>query len=150
MNQFYLVVDLLKSRLADNADVNTTVFGVSEDKDLYKKNIYPLVHIQPVSAESNSRVSTFTFDIAALDQRDLSKQPITDKFIGNDDLQDNLNVTYAILNDLISWLYRQNNDKLIELTNAGSFQPILFKDYNLLDGWVVQITLQIPNNISVC
>lgn len=150
MNQFYLVVDLLKSRLADNADVNTTVFGVSEDKDLYKKNIYPLVHIQPVSAEAGSRVSTFTFDIAALDQRDLSKQPITDKFIGNDDLQDNLNVTYAILNDLVSWLSRQNNDNLIELTNTGSFQPILFKDYNLLDGWVVQITLQIPNNISVC
>jgi hypothetical protein len=150
MNQFYLAVELLRNRLSANYDVNTTLFGRTEDKDLYKKNIYPIAHIVPVSAESTSRVSTFTFDVAALDQRDLSKQEITDKFLSNDDLQDNLNVTYSILNDLVSWLQRQNNDQNIELSAVGTFQPVLFKDYNLLDGWVVQITLQVPNNIDVC
>ena len=150
MNQFYLTVDLLKTRLEANLNVNTTLFGRTEDKDLYKKNIYPIAHIVPVSANSTSRVSTFSFEIAALDQRDLSKKIATDKFEGNDDLQDNLNVTYTILNDLISWLQRQNNDNMIELVSVSEFQPLLFKDYNLLDGWVVRIELQLPNNIDIC
>ena len=150
MNQFYVTVDLLKTHLQDNPNVNTVLFGRTEDKDLYKKNIYPIAHINPISANFGSRVSTFSFEIAALDQRDISKSIVTDKFEGNDDLQDNLNVTYAILNDLVSWLQRQNNDATIELTTVSSAQPLLFKDYNLLDGWVVRVDLQVPNDISVC
>ncbi len=150
MNQFYKVVDLIKTRLEENQNVHTVLFGRTEDKDLYKKNIYPIAHINPVESAIESKVSSFTFEIASLDQRDLSKQPITDKFEGNDDLQDNLNVTYAILNDLVTWLLRQNNEDLIELSSQSSLTPLLFKDHNLLDGWVVRITLIIPNTITVC
>jgi len=150
MNQFYLVVDFLKTRLEGNPNVNTTLFGRTDDKDLYKKNIYPIAHINPVGANITSKISTFSFEIAALDQRDISKSIATDKFEGNDDVQDNLNVTYAILNDLVTWLLRQNNDEFIEISAVSQLQPLLFKDYNLLDGWVIRVDLTIPNNIDIC
>lgn len=151
MNQFYLVVDLLKERLQNNPNVNTVVLSRTEEKDLYKKSIYPLVQINPVSAPmTSSQVSYFSFEIAALDQRDISKSIATDKFEGNDNLQDNLNITYTILNDLVSWLRRQNNEYRIELYNVTDATPILFNDYSLLDGWFVEVTLMIPNNQSVC
>ena len=151
MNQFYLTVDLLRDRLEGNENVNTVVFGRTEDRDLYKKSIYPLVHINPTSAQMNStQVSYFSFEIAALDQRDISKEPITDKFEGNDNLQDNLNITYTILNDLVTWLKLNNNSNYIELESVSDASPIVFKDYNLLDGWLITVTLKIPNNQSIC
>jgi hypothetical protein len=151
MNQFYLVVDLIKERLINNPNVNTVVFGRTEDRDLYKKSIYPLTHINPISAPMNSsQVSYFTLEIAALDQRDLSKAPVLDKFDGNDNLQDNLNITYTILNDLVTWLRIQNNDYGVELDSVSEATPIVFKDHNTLDGWYIQLTVKIRNNQSIC
>ena len=151
MNQFYLVVDLIKERLINNVNCNTVVFGATDDKDLYKKSIYPLAHINPTSAPMNSsQVSYFTFEIACLDQRDISKAPVTDKFDGNDNIQDNLNITYTILNDLVTWLRLQNNDYGVELDSVGDASPIIFKDHNTLDGWFVTLTLKIKNNQSIC
>jgi hypothetical protein len=151
MNAFYLVVDFLRSRLEDNPNNNTVVFGRTEDKDLYKKSIYPLTHINPVSAPmSSSQVSYFSFEIACLDQRDISKSVATDKFEGNDNLQDNLNITYTILNDLVNYIRLQNNNYNIEIEDVSEANPILFSDFNLLDGWFITLTLKIPNNQSVC
>ena len=151
MNQFYLVVDLLKERLQNNVNCNTVVFGKTEDKDLYKKSIYPLAHINPTSAPMNSsQVSYFTFEVACLDQRDISKAPVLDKFDGNDNIQDNLNITYTILNDLVTWLRLQNNSSGIELDSVGDASPIIFNDHNILDGWFITLTLKIKNSQSVC
>jgi hypothetical protein len=151
MNAFYLVVDLLKDRLENNPNVNTVLLGRTEDKDLYKKNIYPIAHINPTSAPmSSSQVSFFSFEIAALDQRDISKSIATDKFDGNDNLQDNLNITHTILVDLVNYLRTQNNTYSIELDSVTDAIPLLFKDHNTLDGWVCSITVKIPNNQSVC
>ena len=151
MNAFYLVVDFLRSRLEDNPNNNTVVFGRTEDKDLYKKSIYPLTHINPVSAPmSSSQVSYFSFEIACLDQRDISKSISTDKFEGNDNLQDNLNITYTILNDLVNYIRLQNNNYNIEIEDVSEASPIVFSDFNLLDGWFITLTLKIPNNQSVC
>ena len=151
MNAFYLVVDFLRNRLESNPNNNTVVFGRTEDRDLYKKSIYPLTHINPVSAPmSSSQVSYFSFEIACLDQRDISKSVATDKFEGNDNLQDNLNITYTILNDLVNYIRLQNNNYSIEIESVSDAQPIIFNDYNLLDGWFISLTLKIPNNQSVC
>lgn len=151
MNQFYLVVDFLRQRLENNPNNNTVIFGRTNEKDLYKKSIYPLTHINPVSAPmTSSQVSYFSFEIACLDQRDISKSIAIDKFEGNDNFQDNLNITYTILNDLVNYIRIQNNNYNIEIESVSDATPIIFNDYNLLDGWFITITLKIPNNQSVC
>lgn len=47
MNNFYKIIELVRARLADNPMVNTLIFARVEEKDLYKKNLYPLAHIIP-------------------------------------------------------------------------------------------------------
>lgn len=151
MNEFYLCVDLLKQRLQNNPLVNTTIFARTEEKDLYKKNIFPIAHINPTSSPfTNSQVVQFTFEIGVFEQRDINKVDTQTKFEGNDNVIDNLNTCYAVLNDLISYLQLSNNDNLIELVAISNLQPLLFKDFNILDGWAVTLTLQAPNSISIC
>lgn len=150
MNQFHRATNLIKARLESNPYVKTVLFGVSQEKDLYKKSIYPIAHIVPVSAPMGTikmrtnAVNMFAFEVAVLDQRDISKSIATEKFDGNDNLQDNLNITYFILNDLISWLKQVPNDMNIELSEVNDFSPVLFKDFNLLDGWVCRFVLMVP------
>lgn len=157
MNLFHLCVNEIKTILEANYDVNTVVFGLDEDRDLYKKSIYPLVQINPTAApwdtnslENGVSVAKFTFEIAALDQRNISKGVASEKFDSNDDLQDNLNVTYTIINDLVTRLARGRLDSGMEIESISSALPILFKDHNLLDGWYVTMTVQVPNTQWTC
>jgi hypothetical protein len=151
LNNFYNAVKLIKDRLETNTLVNTVIFARTEEKDLYKKNIFPIVHINPASSPfRNSQVNQFTFEVGAFEQRDINKQDTNTKFEGNDNIIDNLNTSYAILNDLITYLSNTNNEYNIELNSVSQFQPLLFKDFNLLDGWLVNITLSVPNQISIC
>lgn len=150
MNQFYLTIDLLKQRLLNNVNVNTVIEARDGDKDLYKKNIYPLAVVNPISADfSNSRVTFFTFEVAVLDQRDISKEP-GDKYNGNDNYIDNLNITSAIINDLVNYLRLQNNDDLIELVSVTDANKVEMSGYNLLDGWFITLKLSVPNTQNYC
>jgi hypothetical protein len=119
--------------------------------DIDKKNIFPLVHLQVTSSTVSNSMATFIFEVAVVDLRNISKQPVSDKFLGNDNELDNLNTCHAVLNRLVSILQNQNNDYSIQLVNVPTLQPIIFEDSNLLDGWRCDLELIIPNNeIVVC
>lgn len=152
MTSYYKVTNLIKEILQSNEDVHTVVHGKVEDKDIYKKNIYPLAHLNPTGSDfSNVMISQFTFDIAVLSVRDISNDDDYDKFEGNDNEIDNLNTCHAVLNDLVTTLRLQPNNDLIEVISVSGAIPVLFKEHNLLDGWIITITLGIPNNvISTC
>jgi len=151
MNHFYKVTKLLRDILEADTLINTVLFARTEDKDLYKKKLYPLAHINPKSSPySNSTVREFVFEIGVFEQRDINSKNTETYFEGNDDLIDNFNVCDAVLNRLISTLSMLNNEDNIELINVSSAVPLVMKDTNLLDGYVVELTLQIPNNIDLC
>lgn len=151
MNNFYKIIELVRARLAENPMVNTLIFARVEEKDLYKKNLYPLAHIIPqASPWTTQQVNQVSLQIRVVEQRDINKMHTDTKFEGNDNVLDNLNVTHTIINDLLTYLSLQNNDENIELINVSNLEPILFSDHNILDGWGVTITLSIPNSISVC
>lgn len=151
MNNFYKIIELVRARLADNPMVNTLIFARVEEKDLYKKNLYPLAHIIPqASPWTTQQVNQVSLQIRVVEQRDINKMHTNTKFEGNDNVLDNLNVCHTIINDLLTYLSLQNNDDYIELISVSNLEPILFSDHNILDGWGVTITLSIPNDISVC
>lgn len=151
MREFYKVVDYLKTTLEADINVHTITHGLRSMTDIDKKNIFPLVHLQVMSSSVDTSSVTFTFEIAVVDLRNISKQLVTDKFLGNDNELDNLNTCHAVLNRLVSILRNQNNDYDIQLVNAPTLQPIIFEESNLLDGWRTDLELIIPNNeIVVC
>lgn len=151
MREFYKVVDYLKTTLEADVNVHTITHGLRSMADIDKKNIFPLVHLQVTSSSVDASNVTFTFEIAVVDLRNISKVPVTNKFLSNDNELDNLNTCHAVLNRLVSLLRNTNNEFSIDLVNAPTLQPIIFEDSNLLDGWRCDLELIIPNNeISVC
>jgi hypothetical protein len=152
MNSYFKITSTLKDILQSNPDVATVIHGKTSERDLYKANRFPLAHINPVGSDfSSSQVNTFIFEIAVLEVREISKNnPIEDKFEGNDNEIDNLNKCHSIINMLLSRLRLLDNDD-VELISATTATPLLLSEKNLLDVWLVQVTLQTPNNIiSVC
>lgn len=151
MNEYKTTLKLIRDRLLSNPDVNTCIHARKIDKEIFKKTIYPMTLVNWVeSPTSSSRVSYFTFEVGAFDQRDISKFARTDKFLGNDNLQDNENTIYNILNDLINYIRTQNNSNFIELHEVSSIRPVLYTDEDLVDCAYVNITLKIPNQNSFC
>lgn len=151
MREFYKVVDYLKTTLSSDINVHTITHGLRSMTDIDKKNIFPLVHLQVTSSTVSNSMATFIFEVAVVDLRNISKQPVSDKFLGNDNELDNLNTCHAVLNRLVSILQNQNNDYAIQLVNVPTLQPIIFEESNLLDGWRCDLELIIPNNeIVVC
>ncbi len=151
MREFYKVVDYLKTTLSNDVNVHTITHGLRSMMDIDKKNIFPLVHLQVTSSTVSNSMATFIFEVAVVDLRNISKQQVTNKFLGNDNELDNLNTCHAVLNRLVSILQNQNNNDAIQLVNTPTLQPIIFEDSNLLDGWRTDLELIIPNNeIVVC
>lgn len=151
MREFYKVVDYLKETLSNDINVHTITHGLRSMTDIDKKNIFPLVHLQVTSSTVSNSMATFIFEVAVVDLRNISKQPVSDKFLGNDNELDNLNTCHAVLNRLVSILQNQNNNDGIQLVNVPTLQPIIFEESNLLDGWRCDLELIIPNNeIVVC
>jgi len=149
-SNFYIVSNFLKTLLQSDPLINTVVIGRTNETDLYKKNIFPIAHIIPVNSPwLGNGVSAFTFQIGVLEQRDIPSVKKNTKFEGDDNMIDNLNATYAVINNLLSYLENQNNDFFIELQNVGGIQPFLFVKENLLDGFYVTLTLTIKND-NVC
>ena len=151
MRGFYLTIQLLKDLLEEDINVHTIVHGLKSTMDINKKNIFPLAHLQVTSSTADNQYISFTFEVAVLDIRNISKKIVTDKFLQNDNELDNLNTTHAVLNRLITKLRLRNNDDKIEINNTPVITPIIFEEMNLLDGWRTEIELIIPNTeINVC
>lgn len=151
MREFYTVIDFLKGLLQEDINVHTILHGLKSTMDINKKNIFPIAHIQVTNSIIQSGYVGFTFEVVCVDIRNISKQMVTDKWLGNDNELDNLNTTHAVLNRLLTKLRNTRNDFKIELNNEPNLQPIIFEETNLLDGWRTEIELIIPNNeINVC
>lgn len=148
-NSYYKCVELIKDILKEGGDVNTILHGHTEQKDLYKKNVGPLAHINPVQSNTNdSSIISHTFEVFALARRIISNDPVEDKFTSNDNEIDNLNLTFTTLANLVTTLRNMQSDDNIQLQSISNYTPVLFtSNPNLLDGYSVEIELILPNEI---
>lgn len=151
MRAFYKSIKLLKDILEADINVHTVTHGLRSLTDVNKQNIFPLAHLQVISSTTDNNAISFTFEVAVIDIRNISKEIPTDKFLSNDNELDNLNTCHAVINRLITTLKNTQNADSIEMTGIPNVQPIIFEDVNLVDGWRTEIELIIPNNeISIC
>jgi len=150
MKSFYQAIDYIKQTLESAPLLNTITHG-TDIIDNVKKNIFPLAHINILSSAVGAGVVSFTFEVAVVDIRNMSKVKGSDKFLGNDNELDNLNTCHAILNYMITKMRLQRNDNDIELINDPTLQPVLMAFTNALDGWKCDIEVSVPNDdFSVC
>jgi len=152
MTQVYDIVDKLKDRLRTNPNVFTVTYGDITEVDLNKTTIFPLTHLNITNVVFNGPVMNFTLQLLALDVVDYNKDTATKDVInGNDNLQDVYNSQLQVVNDVIEQLRRGDLfSNRLQLLEAPSAEPFKDRFENELAGWGVNITISIPNEISIC
>jgi hypothetical protein len=150
MNAFYWVTEEIRNEIAAYPLVNTTSYGDIAAIDIAKQTIFPLVHMTVLNANPNTNTVTFDFLIFVMDIVDYSKEPTTDIFFGNDNEHDVLNNTYQTCLRLHASLLHGNlYDKMIQL-NSFSMESFSERFENYLAGWTINMSVTIPNDMSIC
>ena len=151
MKGFYNVSQKIKDTLIAEPFVNTVSFGSIDDIDLNKSTIFPLSHVIVNNTTVGSNTLTFNISVLAMDIVDISKEEVTDIFIGNDNEQDVLNTQLAVLNRLVSTLKRGDlYSEKYQVEGDVNCEPFVDRFENKLAGWVATIDVVVQNDMTVC
>ena len=151
---FYDITTKIREHLIANKQVNTVTEGDIFDVDLNKQTIFPLSHIMINNVTFNDVGITYSMSILFMDVAVVSKDNPRDEdniFYGVDNRHDILNTQLLVANDLVSSLKRANlmKDKY-QLNGTPSCEPFEDRFENLLVGWNLTLSIDIPNTITTC
>lgn len=152
MNTYSQVLRYLEQLGQEDVFINTITQGDFDEVDIDKKNIFPLLHVA-IGNGSFPSASVIRYDvqIGAFDIRDINKEINTDKFNKNDNEQDNLNETLAVLNRIWIKMLKDFEENNITSSENPSLEIQKFTRKNLLDGWIMTFQIDVPNiDISLC
>lgn len=148
---FYTAIDKLKSHFDGDALVNSVSEGDIFQVDLAKQTIFPLVHIMVNSCSFESNVLRFNISLIAMDLVDISKNENTNVYLGNDNTQDALNSTLAILNRAYDiMLHGSLAYDLFQIDGNPTCEPFTERFENLLSGWTMTFDVLVPNEMTIC
>ncbi len=151
MNGFYRVLDTIKDTLQADTNCNTVTYGDITQIDLSKQTIFPLSHIIVNSVTSGENIMTFNLSILSMDIVNVSKDEVTDLFLGNDNEQDVLNTQLTVLNKVIQKLRIGSlySDKY-QVQGDVSIEPFRDRFENQIAGWTATMDIIIENDVNVC
>ena len=151
MKGFYQVTQVIKDQLLSDVNVNTVTTGDITKIDLDKQSMFPLSHIIVNNVSNEDNILRFSMSILSMDVVDISKEEITDSFVGNNNEQDVLNTQLAVLNKL-SQVLRGGDlyTDLYQLDGNPNLEPFYDRFANELAGWAMSFEVIIPNDISIC
>jgi len=148
---FYTAIDKLKAHFDADPLVNSISEGDIFQVDLAKQIIFPLVHIMVNSCTFETNVLRFNISLIAMDLVDISKNEITSVYLGNDNTQDALNSTLAILNRAYDiMLHGSLAYDLFQIDGNPNCEPFTERFENLLSGWTMTFDVLVPNEMTIC
>ena len=143
------LIETLKETFESDAMVSTVVTGDATDVDNYKKNLFPLVHIEvdnsPFLGVANTSSSQYNVIITVVDIRDINKEEDRDKFWKNDNRHDNWNTTRHILRTAEVKMIKEVYGENINLVTTTGAELLSFVRENTLDGWQQTWTIDVPD-----
>ena len=150
MVQVYNILDSIRDHFRNDGITKTVSYGDLPDIDNDKTTIFPLAHMDIVNAVYDSSVVTFSINILVLDLIDTNKSAESiDEFFGNDNLHDVYNTQFVVLTKLINSLRRGAlNGMNIKLGEEPTAEPFEDRFENMLAGWLAQIEIVVPNDIT--
>ena len=112
--------------------------------DLNKLTNFPLVHLNVDNVTIDDLYIDFTLNMIACDVVDISKEEVSDLFLGNNNVQDILSTQLKVITDASNFFrngdLRTNNFVMTNGTVTAT--PFLDKFENQLAGWEASITLR--------
>ena len=151
MKGFYNLTNKLKDTLAAEPFVTTVTYGSLDDVDLNKLTIFPLAHVIVNNTTIGTNTLTCNVSILAMDIVDISKDAVTDKFVGNDNEQDILNTQLALLTRVVNLLQRGSLfEDLYQVEGTINCEPFVDRFENKLAGWSATMDVVIQNDMTIC
>jgi len=143
------LIETLKETFESDDTVATVVTGDATDVDNYKKNLFPLVHIEvdnsPFLGVANTSSSQYNVIITVVDIRDINKEEDRDKFWKNDNRHDNWNTTRHILRTAEVKMIKEVYGENINLVTTTGAEKLSFVRENTLDGWQQTWAIDVPD-----
>ena len=143
------LIETLKETFESDAMVSTVVTGDATEVDNYKKNLFPLVHIEVDNSvflgNTNTSTSQYNVIITVVDIRDINSEEDRDKFWQNDNRHDNWNTTRHILRTAEVKMIKETYGENVNLVTATSAELLSFVRENTLDGWQQTWTIDVPD-----
>lgn len=151
MKQVYDTTTKIKDQLQAEPFINTVSFGSLNDVDLDKQSIFPLGHLTINSTNVATNVFRFNMSILVMDIVDISKEETTDKFTGNDNEQDVLNTTLAVLTRVLNIMQRGDlYTQKYQIEDVVSCEPFVDRFENKLAGWAATFDVVVQNDMTIC
>tara|TARA_R110000764_G_scaffold101921_1_gene187303 strand:- start:1954 stop:2424 length:471 start_codon:yes stop_codon:yes gene_type:complete len=148
---FYQLTQTIKNELLKDVNINTVSTGDITDVNLYKQDIFPIGHIIVNSVSVEENVLLFSISILGCDVVDQSKELTTDRFVGNNNVENILNTQLAVLNRLIGRLRMGTlHQDMYQLDGNPTLAPFYDRFDNQLAGWSADISIMIYNDINIC
>jgi hypothetical protein len=126
--------------------VNTVTTVKTNDMDLNKENIYPIVNIDTTDVDVQTDAVLVSYTISILQQRDIANKKTDSKLLIDTNLIDNVNETQTIAAKFINYLRWQNNALNIEIQSIGSLDSKQNFKGSGLDGFQFDVELSIFNS----
>ena len=152
MNSFYTITESLNSVLKAKGFRNINL-GDQYKTDIMRQTIFPYALIIPETSTPDGQVTDYTFRIIGMDLVDFNKDDLRDEiepFYTTDNLQDVFNDIHNRFVQVIEQYQRgDENSDLLKLVGA-SLDAFFQRGENLLAGWELTITIQLPTGGSIC
>ena len=124
MNSFYNIIDKIKEVVSAEPFNNEITFGDIADIDLKKQSLFPLAHIMVNNMNIEEQHVTFNITLFLMDLVDISNEPDSTLFLGNDNRQDILNTQAALATRVIRVLQKSDLYKdQFQLIGTASCEP---------------------------
>jgi len=153
MKQVYDILGAIERHFKDKeVNTNTVTFGSIDETQLQKTNIFPLAHFNISEIEFNGTTMNITIQVMCLDIIDEDKK-YDQSFTNATNFQDVLNTQAFVVNHLVDSFRGSRGylaDKQYVLVNEPIAELLQEKFESNLAGWGVDITIQVPNDISIC
>ena len=147
---YFDLIDKLKGHMDTDPIINTTTKGDIFKVDLSKQSIFPLCHIIVNDATLNENVISYSISIIAMDIVDFSKEE-GDAFNGNNDEDYVLNTMLQVLTRAYEMLRRGDlHTDLFQVDGTPTCEPFTDRFENVVAGWTMSLTINVPNGMSIC
>ncbi|MCP4482951.1 MAG: hypothetical protein GY823_00045 [Flavobacteriaceae bacterium] len=104
-----------------------------------------------INVRSNISIEDTIIEVTEIQGAVSQKEVNADKYYGNDNEIDNHNATISVLNNIWVKMHRDFARNNITSSDNPSLEQITFSDKNLLDGWSINFSVEMPTNgVDLC
>jgi len=141
------MLDTIKDKLLESPFCNTVTYGDLSQVDLNKKTIFPLSHFIVNNISYTTNVITYDIGLIVMDVVDISKDDVTDVFVGNNNEHDVFNTQQDVIISVLDAL--SNGDlyaNLYQLNGTPTIEPFVDRFENRLAGWASSFSIDVLND----